>query len=65
MKVKFIKKVGNAEDKKKPFNVGDEVDLSKKRAKKAIDKGYAVEVKEEKEPTKSTSKKIEEKTVKK
>ena len=63
MKVKFLKRVGNAEDKKKPFNVGDEVSLSKKRAKKAIEKGYAVEVKEE--PTKSTSKKIEEKTVKK
>jgi len=63
MKVKFLKKVGNAEDKKKPFNVGDEVDLSKKRAKKAIEKGYAVEV--EKKPNKSTSEKIEEKTVKK
>ncbi len=64
MKVKFIKGISNKKDPSKPFKKGQEVELSKERAKDAIKRGFAVEVKEPKD-TKSTQEKKSKKTTKK
>lgn len=61
MKVKFLRNIKNLKDKKEPFIQGKSYELDAERAKKAIDLGYAEEVK----PNKSQQEKVSEKTEKK
>ena len=62
MKVKFLKKVRNAENRNEFFNASEVYELPKERAELAIKKGFAEKVVER---TKPKRKKLEEITIKK
>jgi len=65
MKVKFVKKARNAQNRNEDFLINSVHELSNERAESAIKRGLAIEVETEKKPTKSTQEKKAKKTIKK